>query len=89
MAQELDIPKPTTAPNWRLVQFLFAYGLIVAVANLIWENAHAPLYTIWIDGTRAGIAIAHCTFGDVLIAGSWLSIAWLIAARDGWPDIHN
>ena len=90
MTQELDIPKPSTAPNWRLVQFLFAYSLIIAAANLIWEIAHAPLYTIWIDGTRAEIAfaIAHCTFGDVLIAGSSLSIAWLIAGRRGWPDRH-
>ncbi|WP_291054365.1 hypothetical protein [Hyphomonas sp.] len=90
MTQEMDRLTTPAAPNRRLVQFLFAYTLIIAVSNLVWEIAHAPLYTIWIDGTRSEIAfaIAHCTLGDVLIAAFSVSIAWLITSRGGWPNTH-
>ena len=90
MSQQSDIRDFTTKSDWRLVQFAFAYILIIAAGNLIWEIAHAPLYTIWVDGTRAEVAyaIGHCTIGDVLIAGSSLTIAWFFAGRRGYPRRH-
>ncbi len=90
MTQERDSSQTRDASNRSMAVFAFSYLLIIAVANLVWETAQAPLYTIWIDGTRAEIAfaIAHCTLGDILIAGTSLCIAWIIAGRGGWPYAH-
>ena len=87
MPQQSDIRDLTIKSDWRPAQFAFAYLLIIAAANLIWETAHAPLYTIWVDGTRAEVAFAigHCTIGDVMIAGTSLAIAWVLAGRGGYP----
>ena len=90
MTQQLDRLKQGAASYRNVIAFGAAYILIVGVANLVWEIAHAPLYTIWVEGSRGDIAFAivHCTLGDVLIAASSLSIAWLIAGRWGWPRKH-
>jgi uncharacterized membrane protein len=62
--------------------------IFIAAGNLAWEVAQLPLYTIWYDGTPGQIAfaVAHCTGGDILIAGASLLLALMIAARPGWPD---
>jgi len=62
--------------------------MFVAVASLGWELGHLPLYTIWSEGRVSEIlfAVAHCTGGDLLIAGTSLLLALLIAARPSWPD---
>jgi hypothetical protein len=59
------------------------YLAVVTLANLAWELAQIPLYTIWREGTPGEIlfAIAHCTLGDALIAAASLGIA--IAATGG------
>jgi hypothetical protein len=59
----------------------------IAAGNLAWEVGQLPLYTIWYHGTPGEIAfaVAHCTGGDVLIAGASLLLALLIAARPTWP----
>jgi hypothetical protein len=46
------------------------YITFVAFANLIWEFAHMPLYTLWETGSAGEIIFAaiHCTGGDILIA---------------------
>ncbi len=56
----------------------------VAALNLAWEIAQLPLYTIWRTASAPHIAfaVAHCTAGDVLIAGVALALA-LIATRAG------
>jgi hypothetical protein len=53
---------------------LRGYVLVTVVANLIWEFAHMPLYTLWDTGTRGEMffAAVHCTGGDLLIASASL-----------------
>jgi hypothetical protein len=61
--------------------------VFIAAGNLVWEIAQLPLYTIWYEGSPGEIAfaVAHCTGGDILIAGASLLLALLIAARPNWP----
>lgn len=64
------------------------YLAFAALANLIWELAQLPLYTIWADGSPREIVFAaiHCTAGDVVIAGGSLLGVLLLVGRDEWPD---
>ena len=57
-----------------------AYLVIIASGNLVWEIAHAPLYTLWVEASfnEAAFAIMHCTIGDVAIAAVSLTIAWAL-----------
>ncbi len=59
-----------------------------AVGHLIWEMAHIPLYTIWVEGTWSEIAFAvvHCTGGDLLIAMSTLLLALFLVGGHAWPS---
>ena len=59
----------------------------IAVANLMWEVAQLPLYTLWTEASRgfAAYAILHCTAGDFLIAGSALLVAMCLAAPREFP----
>jgi hypothetical protein len=61
------------------------YLAIVVPANLAWEAAQIPLYTIWHEAPPAeiGFAILHCTGGDALIAAASLGLAMLVFG--GWP----
>ena len=72
-------------PHW--LSGLRRYLVVTVIANLFWETAHLPLYTIWTDGTPREnvIAVLHCTGGDVLIALSAWAFAVLLAGRPGWP----
>jgi hypothetical protein len=74
------------APSW--IATIRRYLLFVAGANLVWETAQIPLYTIWRDGTPGEIAFAvvHCTGGDVLIALSALVAALVLVGRGDWPS---
>ncbi len=60
----------------------------VAVANLVWETAQLPLYTLWREATarEQAFAVAHCTGGDVLIATACLLLALMAAADGRWPS---
>jgi hypothetical protein len=75
----------TGAFFWR--RALRRYMAFVAAANLVWEFAHLPLYTIWETGSTFGLVFAavHCTGGDILIALSSLMLALLLAGDDAWP----
>ncbi len=69
------------------LQGLRRYLAVTAIANLIWETLHLPLYTIWNDGTLRDkmFAVLHCTAGDILIAlGAW-AFAVVVAGRPEWP----
>ena len=61
----------------------------LAGLSLLWEIAHLPLYTIWVEASpgHMAFAVAHCTAGDVLIGATCLVLA-LIAGQedslDGW-----
>lgn len=54
------------------LKFLRAYLGMAFIGNFAWEVLHLPLYTIWRTGTTAELifAVVHCTFGDLLIAGT-------------------
>lgn len=73
------------AGPWLLV--LRRYVMFIAGANLIWEIAQLPLYTIWLEGTPGEIAfaVAHCTAGDILIASASLLGALLVIGNGRWP----
>lgn len=63
------------------------YIVFVAVANLIWEFAHMPLYTLWETGTVGDIVFAavHCTGGDILIALSAIMLSLFVLGNGAWP----
>lgn len=64
------------------------YLAFLLLANLVWEVAQLPLYTIWTDASPAAIAFAalHCTVGDLLIGAGSLLGALLIAGHPRWPE---
>ncbi|RUS63590.1 hypothetical protein EGN72_03290 [Pseudorhodobacter sp. E13] len=66
------------------------YFAVIIPANLVWEFAHMPLYTIWNEGTWGEIVFAavHCTGGDILIAMSALMLALMLSGR-GWPLVAS
>ena len=74
------------APGW--LRTLRRYLLFVAAANLVWEFAHVPLYTIWETGTWREIVFAalHCAGGDVLIAMSSVVLSLFIVGNPAWPS---
>ncbi|ORE91779.1 hypothetical protein ATO13_19345 [Stappia sp. 22II-S9-Z10] len=67
------------------------YMTFVAVANLVWEFAHMPLYTLWRTGTPLEIAFAalHCTGGDVLIALSAVMLTLFLVGSPAWPAVRS
>ena len=74
-------------PTLSWLDALRRYLVFVALANLLWEFAHLPLYTIWETGTVGEIAFAalHCTGGDVLIALSSITLALFATGARAWP----
>lgn len=63
------------------------YFVCIGVANLVWEFAQLPLYTLWWEGTPGEIVFAavHCTGGDILIAGATLLCVLLVVGSERWP----
>jgi hypothetical protein len=64
------------------------YLPLTFAANLVWETAQLPLYTLWGEGSAKEIAFAvgHCTGGDVVIALSALVLALVTLGEAGWPE---
>jgi hypothetical protein len=82
-----DRPSNGTVPSgWLIV--LRRYVLAIALANLGWEFAQLPLYTIWYEGNSGKIVFAalHCTAGDVVIASVALLASLLALADERWPQ---
>lgn len=71
--------------SWFLV--LRRYIGFIAAANLLWEFAQFPLYSLWYEGTAREIVFAaiHCTGGDIMIAGAAIFSALLMIGSDQWP----
>jgi hypothetical protein len=71
--------------NWFGV--LRRYVIFIALANLLWEFAQLPLYTIWKEGSPEEIVFAavHCTGGDIMIATLSLLAALLLIGSRNWP----
>lgn len=64
------------------------YIVASALSHLVWEIVQLPLYTLWRTGTRGeqAFAVLHCTGGDLLIAGSALSMALIVVGDHRWPN---
>jgi hypothetical protein len=77
----------SVAPAGAWLGALRRFVVFAAGANLVWEFAHMPLYTLWYEGSPGAIIFAavHCTGGDVLIASASLLLALLSAGRPTWP----
>lgn len=63
------------------------YLVVAMVANLSWEAAQLPLYTIW-QTARVGelaFAVAHCTAGDLMILASAVLAALLLVGGQQFP----
>jgi hypothetical protein len=75
----------STSPDW--LAALRAYLLTVTIADLLWELAHLPLYTLWRTGTPGEklFAAVHCTAGDLLIALASLTVGLVLAGHRDWP----
>lgn len=78
--------RASTAPHTWLTT-LRRYLVFAVLANLAWEIAQLPLYTIWWTGSWGEIAfaVAHCTLGDALIASTSLLGAPLLLGNSRWP----
>lgn len=79
-----------TPPNRGRLIVVSRYLLAILLANLVWEFAQLPLYTIWQQGTWGQIAFAalHCTVGDLLIATGAIVGAVLLLGGRHWPYRH-
>jgi hypothetical protein len=77
-------PEPSGAP-W--LAALRRYLPLILVANLAWETAQLPLYTIWREGSvgQLAFAVLHCTLGDGLIAVTTLVLALVLVGQADWP----
>src|SRR3546814_11981285 len=73
------------ANDW--LRALRRYIAAVALANLVWEFGHMPLYTLWETGSASEISFAalHCTGGDILIALASVMLALFLARQPAWP----
>lgn len=76
----------TQRPVW--LATLRRYLVVMAVANLVWESLHLPLYTIWQEGplSESAFAAIHCALADVLIALSALVLALFLLGDSRWPQ---
>jgi hypothetical protein len=64
------------------------YLTATAVADILWEFAQMPLYTLWQSGSPGQIVFAalHCTAGDIVIAAIALAIALVVLGSPEWPN---
>jgi hypothetical protein len=83
LSEQLHISSASS--NW--LAALRAYLVTVAVADLVWELSHLPLYTLWQTGTPGEklFAVVHCTAGDLLIALVSLTAGLVLAGHRDWP----
>lgn len=63
------------------------YLALLLPANLAWEAAQLPLYTIWVEASARAIAFAvlHCTVGDGMIGAFSLTVALVLLGARQWP----
>lgn len=78
-------PDLVSSANW--LSLIRRYGLITMAANLAWESAHVPLYTIWTDRAPLDIAfsVLHCMAGDIAITFVCLVLALSVLGHPEWP----
>ena len=73
--------------NGTWLTVLRRYLIFVIAANLLWEFAQLPLYTIWHEAETGTIlfAVVHCTGGDILISTAALVGALTLTGKPTWP----
>lgn len=83
-------PETDTAAGRDWLGALRRYFAFTAIAHLVWEFAHLPLYTIWLTGTPGELVFAavHCTGGDTLIALSTIMLSLCVFGGADWPRIR-
>jgi len=83
--QASQTASPADAIPWQIG--LRRYALALVAANLVWEIAQLPLYSIWHEGSLREniVAVVHCTVGDAVIALSTLSVAIILFGGRDWP----
>lgn len=81
------ITDPCETSEFGWLSVIRRYIIYSAAGHLIWETAHIPLYTIWVEGSWSEItfAIIHCTGGDLLIAMSTLLLSLFLVGEHAWP----
>ncbi len=68
------------------------YAVVTLPMFALWELAHAPLYTIWIEAGPAAAwqAALHCTLGDAVIAFACALAALLFTRVLPWTrHVHR
>lgn len=78
---------PTTIVARKLPFLLMIWILMSSVANLAWEFAQLPLYTLHEDPDMGKVVryVLHCTAGDVLIALGAYALTALALGNRAWP----
>jgi hypothetical protein len=75
----------TTGAAWQLAG---RYLALLLAANLAWEVAQLPLYTLWTEGSPSAIAwaVLHCTAGDGVIGATTLAASVVLTRASDWPS---
>lgn len=83
-ANETFVASLIARPGLPVVLRYLAFSV---AANLLWESAHLPLYTVWNESDFGFLVftVAHCTGGDVLIALSAFALAFILVGHTQWP----
>lgn len=76
----------TSGMSW--LSWLRRYLLSLAIANLLWEALHMPLYALWNEAAPRQIITygIHCVGGDMLIGAASLLLALVAFAKPDWPS---
>jgi len=63
------------------------YFAFAAIAHLVWDFAHWPLYTIRLTGMPGELVFVavHCTGGDILITLGTIVLSLCVFGGAGWP----
>lgn len=80
-------PETGATPGRDWLSALRRYFVFAAMAHLVWEFAHLPLYTIWLTGSPGELVFAavHCTGGDILITLSTIMLSLCVFGSADWP----
>ena len=83
----MSLPAVRSALSPAARRLTILYLLVGTAANLLWEAAQLPLYTIWQSGTQSqrAYAVLHCTAGDLVILAATLLLGLLLVADPEWP----
>lgn len=79
-----------TEPSRRppgLLRSALQWATLLFALNLVWETGQLPLYAFEPDvgWTEIAYAVAHCTFGDAMVAFTSYVLAALWTRAPGWP----